>query len=224
MFTAFTEASLNMKGPQGCEMRWFRGEGWCSARRHNDIFEKALVWGAEYICILGPDQVHPEDLLIRLMDRVNQGFAIISAVVPMRGYVEGQGSRPFQPMAWRRDAETRKFKAIELEDGDIQSIDVIGSGVFMFPAALLGYLKRPWFVDEIDRETGKRKQLDDSLFVWRLRSELRREVYVDTTIKVKHANVFLIDETYQERFSDWVNGGGDPSICRYKEKVDVKPL
>jgi len=38
--TGFCERSLNMKAPDGCLMRWFRGTGWCPARRHISLCEQ----------------------------------------------------------------------------------------------------------------------------------------------------------------------------------------
>ena len=204
MFTSFIEASLNMKAPIGVEVKWIRGRGWCPSRRHIDSMEKAIEWGADLICFVGADQIHPEDMFQRLVDRYNEGYKIISAMVPIRGHVVGQDSKPFQPMAWRlkKDSKT-EFEAIDPEDGAVQKIDVIGSGVFMFPTEILKRLKKPWFKEDIDMETYNRKFSGDSDFVWRLGRELGEQVYTDTTIKVKHTHVFDIDETFQERFKDY---------------------
>lgn len=203
IFTCFVEAALNMKAPPDCEVKWFRGEGWASSRRHIDILEKSLSWGADMICFVGPDQIHPKDLLPKLMGRINEGYEVISAMVPMRGHVKDQGSKPFQAMAWRLSEENKKYIPICPEDGDVQPIDVIGSGVLMFPADLIRKMKKPWLLDDIDKESWKRKGPCDSLFVRRLKTECGAQVYVDTTIEIKHANVFEIDKTYSDRFSDW---------------------
>ena len=177
MFTCFTEAALNMKGPPGVEMRWFRGEGYCSVRRHIDLLDKARAWGADRICFVGSDQWHPEDLLPRLWQRMDEGYEVIAALVPMRGHVEGQGSRPFQPMAWRFNTSQTGFDPINVDDGPVQPIDIIGSGALMFPAYLLDKIKKPWFFDHLDVETRARKNLDDSLFVRRLKTEGGAQVY-----------------------------------------------
>lgn len=203
MFSCFAETALNMKGPSGCEIRWFRGDGWAASRRHIDIIEQAMEWGADVICFLGADQIHPEDLFTKLLNRMNEGREVISAMVPMRCHVSDQGSKPFQPMAWRLSEKLRKYEPISMSDGDVQKIDIIGSGVLMFSAGLIKKMKKPYFMDDIDRETWKRKGPCDSLFVRRLKTEAGAQVYVDTTIKIKHAHIFQIDETYQERFSDW---------------------
>ena len=229
MFSAFTESALNMRGAGIYDMRWFFGRGDNAASRHTDVLEQAIEWNADLVCFLSADQVYPEDLFERLVGRVGEGRRAISAVVPMRGYVEGQGSKPFEPMAWRLDksdplSSATKFIPIDVNAGDVQPIDIIGSGVLMFPASAAKRMKKPWFEYVNDPNKSNRSGGCDSKFVWRLNREAGLQVYVDTTIKVKHLNVFSIDETYQERFSDWINGGGDTAICRYKEKVNVESV
>ena len=203
MFTAFSEASLNMKGPSGYETRWFRGCGDSSPMRHTDMIDKALVWNADLICFVGADQVHQEDMLQKLVNRIDEGYSVISATVPMRGHVDGQESKPFQAMAWRFVEETKSFQSIDLSQGTVQPIDVIGSGVLMFPASAIKKMKKPWFEYLHDSNLSKKTGGCDSKFVWNLNRQAGYQVYVDTTIKVQHANVFLIDDTYSDRFSDW---------------------
>lgn len=100
--------------------------------------------------------------------------------------------------------------------GEMQDCDFIGSGVLMFPTDVLLSLKQPWFFETVDPSNMQRLANMDCTFVWRLKAEVHCQVYVDTTIKVKHAHVFNVDETYQHRFEDWkANGVGDPNICRY---------
>ena len=136
------ESMLNIKAPTGVEVKWLRGSGWCSTRRHIDCLEKALEWGADYACFLDIDQVYDVDIIETLVHRVEQGYTVISAMVPIRGHVAEQGSKPFQPMAWTQDGD--KFNAIERASGMVQRINVIGTGVFMFPVSLLEKLKKPW--------------------------------------------------------------------------------
>jgi len=241
MFTSFVDATLNMHHPPACEVKYFRGRGWCPARRHIHICEQAIEWGADLVLIIGSDQVHPEDMLCRLLDRYREGYDIIAAMVPARGYVGWQDMRPFQPMAWRfkRDSngnqnivQYRGLKEdghmIEVLDptaGDVQDCDFIGSGVLMFPTDILQSLKQPWFYETIDPSNMQRLANMDCTFVWRLKAEAFCQVWVDTTIKVKHSHVFDVDESYQHRFEDWkANGKGDPNICRYAPTANPQEL
>ena len=235
-WTAFTDHLPNLQRPDGYEVRFFRGAGWCPARRHIDICEKALDWGADLILIIGSDQVHPEDMLVRLVNRHDrEGFEVVSALVPARGYVGWQDMKPFQPMAWRfqrttasdpRVIQLREYRSMALDGdmmevidpaaGDVQQVNFIGSGVLMFERDHLLSLEKPWFMETIDRDTYNRTANMDCTFVWRLQQEAHAKVWVDTTIKVKHLHAFEIDDSYQDRFDDWMRpGGGDPAICRY---------
>lgn len=234
-WTGWADHLPNLQRPEGYEVRFFRGKGWCPARRHIDICEQALAWGADFICIIGADQIHPEDMLPRLVKRVEEGCEVVTALVPARGYVGWQDMKPFQPMAWRfrrtsgnglaaaqsRDYRGMKFDAdaIEVIDpaaGDVQPVNFIGSGVLMFHRDHLLALKRPWFMETIEPTSYQRLANMDCTFVWRLQMEAKARVYVDTTIQVKHLHAFEIDASYQDRFADWMKpGAGAPDICRY---------
>lgn len=237
-FTAFTETMLNLRHPAGWDVRFFRGTGWCPARRHIDLCEQALAWGADYILIVGADQVHPEDMLERLIARVEEGYTAVAALVPARGYLSWQPMKPFQPMAWRfRRAAAhgvdpgRQFGVMpyrgQARDGDrvevivptpgraMERVDFIGSGVLLVHRDHVLALEPPWFHETIDPKTFHRIANQDATFVWRLKIEAGVQVWLDTTIEVEHAHVFRIDRSYQERFADWANGHGDPTICRY---------
>ncbi len=231
MYTDWVDQALEMSSPPGWDVKWFRGLGWCPARRHADLCEKALKWGADYICIIGADQRHPVDMFPRLVERIQQGYEVVSALVPCRGYVSWQPMRPFQPMAWRfkynepgdftlqtyegMAKDSHKVHVIDPKDGEMQRVNFIGSGVLMFHRDHLLSLKRPWFKETIDPESFQRLANQDCVFVWRLQQEAHAKVWVDTTIQVQHLHIFRIDETYQHRFEDWTLGDGDPAICRY---------
>ncbi len=220
--TQFAEHLPNLQRPEGVDVRFFRGTGWCPARRHIDFCEQGLKWGADLICIIGADQVHPEDMLPRLYNRFMEGYQVVSALVPCRGFVRWQPMKPFQPMAWRfktndemGDTKIRQYHGMKVdgdmihvikrEDGDMQKINFIGSGVLMFHKDHLLSLKKPWFYETVNTENMEREANMDCKFVWRLQQEARATVWVDTTIMVKHLNVMPIDDTYQDRFSDWNN-------------------
>lgn len=220
----FAESALQLRHPAGYEVGFFRGKGWSPACRHNHACEQAVGWGADHILILGADQLYEPDLLERLVARREHGCEVISALVPMRGFIPDSGMRkPFQKMAWRIRSKglaaiewnRADLEAIDPMDGDLQRIDFIGSGVLMFDRDHLLALRRPWFFEKVDQQTQQRTACMDSTFVYRLRSEAYAQVWVDTTIQVRHLHAFQIDETFSDRFVDWaVPGHGDPAICR----------
>ena len=218
IWTFFAENAMNLQRPDNS--RWFRGRGWCPARRHIDICEQAIEWGASHILIVGSDQVHPEDMIPRLIKRVEEDDCeVITALVPSRGHVPNVNMKPFQPMAWRFKSNTEPefykdmeqtgdmVEVIDPKKGDLQEIDFIGSGVLMFPVDDLLMLPKPWFVEHFQPETMNRRACMDTRFVWELKSKAGAKVWVDTTIQVGHINPFVIDRTYQDRFGDWEEKG-----------------
>ena len=227
IWTAYADSVLNLQHPPGYEIKFINGVGWSSPRRHNDCCEKALDWDADLICIIGSDQTYPEDMLIKLTKRMEEGCNVISALVPFRGYVDWQLMKPFQVMAWRFKCDgLREFRGMKTDgdmlyvidpaDGDLQRVHIIGSGVLMFQKDHLLGLERPWFFDHTDPKTQHRIADMDTRFVWRLQEDIGAEVWVDTTIKVKHLHVFEIDDTFSDRFKDWTNPEtANRSICKF---------
>ncbi len=198
------------------KVRFFRGKGWCDARRHIEMCDKALAWGANYILMLGADQVFPEDLIESLVDvLLTEKVDAVAAQVPTRGYIEGNGLPPFGLQGWQlRDGSYEPVRGCVQR----QPIDSIGSGCLMFKANLLDKLQRPWFCDVItDPETCRRVGTTDSVFVHRLKTEAGAKVLVDTTIPIHHLHTFEIDHTFSDRFSDWAMPGvGDTDVCKFK--------
>jgi hypothetical protein len=243
-WTGWADHLPNLQRPAGYEVRFFRGKGWCPARRHIDGCEQALAWGADLILVIGADQIHPDDMLVKLIDRWEAKRQVITAMVPARGYVGWQDMKPFQPMAWRfkrtnsddiLSITSRQYRGMKMDadaievidpkDGDFQRINFIGSGVLMFHRDHLLALKTPWFMESIDPETYQRIANMDCVFVWRLQREAGAQVWCDTTIKVKHLHAFEIDESYGERFADWMRPGeGPPDICKYAAPPGLSTL
>lgn len=223
IFSDFAAHLPNLERPEGVDVKFFQGKGWCPARRHIDLCEQAVNWGADLICIIGADQVHPPDMLVKLYKRFEEGYDMVGAMVPARGYVEWVDMKAFQPMAYRfkttDEVGSDKFRryegykksrdmlhVIKREDGDIVPCHFMGTGVLMFHVDYLLSLKKPWFFETINKTNQEREACMDMKFVWRLQSEAGANLYVDTTILVKHLHVFKIDDSFQYRFRDWHDG------------------
>lgn len=182
------------------------GRGIDPASRHTDCCLWAQKNGCDLTLFIGADQIHPLDMLNRLVKRfMETGGAAIAAPVPFRGYVEGKMDRPFQPMAWRLKGEVTEDayipELLELVDVDappeFEKIDVIGTGVLLFPTEALEKLALPWFIEARDPVTMQRISDTDTQFVWRLGQEAGLALWLDKTIDVKHLHAFQIDRTYQ---------------------------
>lgn len=239
IWSRFTETALNLTHPEGYEVKWFFGMGWCPARRHTDFVEKALAWGADLILLLGADQVYESDCITRLVGRFHEGYPVVVAAPPCRGYMDWNGGmKPFQPMVWRftpvqpdenGHVKVRQYRGQKLDPDMIEIVDVstgpemqkvnfIGSGVLLYHRDHVLSLKKPWFFETIDPETYERQAIMDINFIWRLQTEAGAMVWLDRTIKVKHIHPFEIDDTFQNRFLDWmVPGVGPKDIMRFSQ-------
>ena len=215
IFTKVLDSMLELKTPKGYEMEFVRGKGWCSARRHNHLLEQAIQKKADLICILGADQRHPADTIERLVKHIEDGKDVVTAMVPSRNMVPRQTMKPYQPLAWRfKKKEPGRiysqppkrddhFEVVTREQGDLQEIDIIGTGVMMFKREHLEKLKKPWLQETIEnRERFTCSNSTDSAFILRFRRELKLKVWLDTTIMIIHLDIFEIDDTFSERFSN----------------------
>jgi hypothetical protein len=215
VFIAAFASMVNIESPEDCEVRWFRGAGWCQARRRTHACEQALEWGADLIAQFDIDQVYEPDVLKRLLARIDEGCEVVAAMVPCRGYIKVSKIRPFQRLGWKIVDGT--FEPIDPSDGDLQEAEFPTSACAMFSAGLLEKLGQPWYFVKHDPKTYALSRAEDGMFFYRLK-KLGVKSWVDTTIRVEHLYTFRIDETFSERFADWAESGGDPEICNYRDK------
>lgn len=194
---------VNIQNPPDCEVRWFLGGGWCQARRRMDACEKALDWGAEAIVQLDVDQVYDPDILCRLLSRFREGYQVIAAMVPGRGWVDVEKMKPFQRLAWKLIDGGKDFEPVDPSEGDVIECEFPTSACLIMDADIFRKLPKPWYSIDYDPDTWEVKAGEDSLFFLNIKKYLGIKSYVDTTINVKHLNVFAIDDTYSERFPDW---------------------
>jgi hypothetical protein len=215
VFMQAFESIVAIESPDDCEVKWFRGVGWCQARRRIHAAQQALDWDADLIACLDLDQVYEPDILKRLVARHDEGCQMVAAMVPMRGYVRSARTAPFQPLAWKID--DGEFVPVDPADGELQRCEFPTSAALLFRASDLRRLKRPWYFFSYKPEDWKQIHGEDASFALRMLRELNVEAWVDTTIRVKHLHPFAIDETFSERFSDWAEEGiGEDAICGYE--------
>jgi hypothetical protein len=209
---------VNIKPPSDCEIQWFRGVGWCQARRRTHACEQALTWKADLIVQLDVDQIYEPDVLQRLVGRIDEGHDVVAAMVPGRGYVAKSKAKPFQRLAWRSTEDGQAFKPVDPDEGEMVEAQFPTSACVIFKAGILKSLRRPWYFNTFKPEDWSLVQGEDGVFFHRLEKELGVKSWVDTTIRVKHAHVFGIDETFPDRFADWQErGAGEEEICNYGE-------
>ena len=142
-------------------------------------------------------------MIPRLIARIEQdGCNVITALVPTNGHTDKV--KHFQKCAWVQNKSGKLFEWDLIDPTeDLMRITGIGSGVLLFPVTALFRMKKPWFIEHFDEQTYERIHCMDTEFVHRLEIDAGLELWVDTTIKVKHLIPFAVDDTYVERFDDW---------------------
>ena len=213
---------MNLNRPPGIDIKFIPGMGRDPARRHMWGVEKALEWGATHICFLGADQMHDMDILEKFVTHIENGWPMVTAMVPVRGWVPVLGvDKPFQKLAWAWKDGNREpifdqehMKVVTPKDGPLVEICCIGSGAIIFDVDLLLALKKPWFKEAEADEDAKRPAKMDTTFVWRLCTEAGGRLLCDTTINVTHLDVFPIDDSFPDRFADWPRDNAKEAIRR----------
>jgi hypothetical protein len=205
---------MNWDRPQGSEVAFFPGVGWCPAARHNDAVGKAQAWGADLIVFNGGDHVCPFDILVSMLARINEGWDMVHAMPPGRG-VCGHEEKPFKAVAYKMTDNakapienavlhmpTGSSEMIGYED-EPQQTHVCGTGNIMMKAGIFNGLEKPYFTEFIKKDgLYGRWCVMDSDFVYRCTVLCGARMITDTSIHIIHLDVFGIDETYSERFKD----------------------
>lgn len=215
VFAIAFDSMVNIQPPEGCEVRWFRGLGWCQARRRIQATEKAIEWGAEILVHMDIDQTYEPDVLVRLLKRIDEGYRIIAAMVPCRGYVKSSKMKPFQRLAWRSTKDGTDFEPVDADsDPVVERCTFPTSACVMFHAEDIQKLRRPWYFYKFNFQDFRATQGEDGAWFYRMREELGIDSYVDKSIRVNHCHVFEIDETFPDRFADYAESGPE-ALCNY---------
>lgn len=202
---------MNWERPEGTEVAFFMGVGWCPAARHNDAVAKALAWGADLVAFNGGDHLCPFDILKRMLARINEGWDMVHMMVPSRGVV-GDGT-PFKAISYKVVGNPPPENAvlympkgasnIVTYTDEPQQTHICGTGNIMMKAAIFDGLQKPYF-EEFIKKDGRygRWCVMDSDFVYRCTVMSGARMFCDTSVHLIHIDVFGIDDTYSERFKD----------------------
>ena len=212
MWTAPAFNMMNWERPEGCEVNFIMGVGWCPASRHNDGVAKAQQWGADLIMFNGADHLCPKDIVVRMLKRINEGWDMVQAMIPSRG-VCGASGTPFTAMSYKvvgplpkenyiTNAPPKSVQCLTYAD-EPQESHLCGTGDIMMKAEIFDGLQRPYFEEVIKKDNlYGRYCVMDSAFVGRCTIEGGARLFCDTTIKLVHLDIFGIDETFSERFKE----------------------
>lgn len=212
MWTAPAFNMMNWERPEGCEIKYIMGVGWCPAARHNDGVAKAQDWNADLIMFNGGDHVCPKDILVNMKKRIDEGWDMVHAMPPSRG-VCGFDAKPFKAQSFKvvgslpkdnyiTNAPPGSITVVSYDD-EPQETHISGTGNLMMKAEIFDGLEKPYF-EEFIKKDGRysRYAVQDSKFTSRCTIEGGARMFCDTSIKIIHLDVFGIDETYSARFED----------------------
>ena len=218
---------MNLEVPEGWQLRYISGAGWCPATRHNNAMARGLNWGANALYFHGGDHVVDEDILVKLIGHLEDGWDMATGWIPSRGMFGIKHDLPFPNLAFKLkdgvtslpgpmpvlDFDQENMELIHDDDAPSQEIHMIGTGSLMLKCEVVKDMKRPWF-QEVIRKDGfyGRFAVQDSYFVYRCCVENGFRLWLDTTIKQYHIDAFPIDKTFKERFKDKTGGPYAPMM------------
>ena len=212
MFTANAFNMMNWEHPEGCELKFIMGVGWCPAARHNDGVAKAQDWKADLIMFNGGDHLCPKDIVKLMKKRIDEGWDMVQAMVPSRG-ICGAFSTPFVATSYKvvgplpkdtyiTNCPPKSIQCLTYKD-EPQESHICGTGNIMMKSEIFDGLERPYFEEHIKKDKlYGRECVQDSKFVARCTIEGGARLFCDTSIKLIHLDIFGIDDTYTERFRD----------------------
>ena len=212
MFTVAGFNMMNWEQPKDCKVRFIMGVGWCPAARHNDAVAKAQEWGANLIMFNGGDHLCDFDIMVRMKNRIDEGWDMVHAMPPSRGVCGFEGP-PFRAQSFKvigpipKEDYITHFPKQSVEvisyENDPQQTHIAGTGNLMMKAQIFDGLEKPYF-EEYIRKDGRfsRYPVQDSRFTSRCTIESGARMLCDTSIRVVHLDIFGIDDTFQERFKD----------------------
>lgn len=163
----------------------------------NRVAEGFLTTDYTHLLMLDSDQRHPLDIVQRLARHVIEK--------PERKIVAGlyhNRRPPFEPLAWKQGDDGLYYQFVEWQDGLIEGVDLVGTGILMIHREVFETLERPWFAYTYDRIEEERENYvyptEDIYFCQKARAA-GFEICIDTTIDSPHAgSMWATRRTYEE--------------------------
>jgi len=148
----------------------------------NEIVEKALAVGAEYLLFIDDDVVVPRNTIIGLLDLADQGNDIVAGVCYSKQI-------PPQPILFKGRG-TGSFKNWKV--GDIlHELDGVGMGLTLIRTDIFRRIKKPWFKTTVSQKVSVGEKYisynkDESLYFCDKALRAGFKITVDTGIQAIH--------------------------------------
>jgi GT2 family glycosyltransferase len=178
----------------------------------NQLVEKALELGADWLLFLDADMTHPPDLISALLqDAEESGAAVVSATyfkkLPPHVCVSAYAGRRHDPQL-----------LVPLDPAAVKGLiecDVIGLGAALIHREVFEAVGGPWFEYERWRRTGLKSVTEDVPFCRRARAAGFR-ILTDTRLVCGHVRQLEVEEADWLRYREGVAeelAGGEEDRC-----------
>lgn len=157
----------------------------------NEICERALETGAEYILMLDSDMAFPNHSLRQLLALDKD---IVSALAVKKDY-------PYEPVMGNKADSSKVLAPATLitswEEGELLKVDGVGTAFFLFKTSVLQKMKWPYFHHARGDECDGGSIGSDMYFCFKA-GEAGFDVFVDTSLKIGHIGDYAatIDDFY----------------------------
>ena len=221
IYTSNAFNMMNWERPKGCELNFIIGKGWCPAAKHNDGVRKAQDWGADFILFNGGDHLCPKDIIPRMLKRIDEGWDMVQATIPLRGsgnYIPipftGISYKVVGNIPYIDDHANIPRSAVEIltDMQEPQESHICGTGNVLMKADIFDKLSKPYFKEYLQNDDYyKRYPIQDTRFIYECTKKAGARLIFDTDIRLVHLDVFGIDDTYKDRFKDKAAKSWTPS-------------
>jgi hypothetical protein len=182
-YTMFSQALIALQAPTNTAIDWEIGAD--RGRSRNNLVQRSLDRGSEWILFLDDDHTFPPTLLHGLLARNEDVVASL--------YL--QRSDPFLPVAYTSKDEDGNYWPLDLSvygKDNLVQVAAAGTGGMLIRSEVFHELEPPWFVHTT-------KQSEDLYFCDRL-AEAGFPMFVDLNARLGHLAVFNIYPDFDEQW------------------------
>lgn len=157
---------------------------------------RALLWGATHLLWIDSDMIFPAHALHRLVTRLNADVDIVGCAYPARRYPHAMTAFAAEPT--EGDPESGKRLRITEESTGIVPVDILGFGLVLMKASVLGKVKSPGFLFEWRSQTGS--WAGEDVFFCRQARAAGVTLYVDADLskEIGHAGRMVFTAQHAE--------------------------
>lgn len=179
--TSLAKARLHTARVAGRVFQEFHASGGNVAENRNQAVDALLTSDCDCLVMVDDDQVLRSDVLIRLTERLAEGYAIVAPLIL-------QPEAPFASVAWRV-VDGERERVVPWGQRGILDVDEVGTGVIAIRREVFSALERPWF--RLGQCGDPARQMEDVWFCRQARAAGFR-IGLDLDHQVGHTAPFTV--------------------------------